>query len=179
MGATGNGRRHHHRRARQPPAAHRLATASSPGRGAAGGRRQRRCPARCMELSAIGEQVFAVESIRKKRVRKVGCGGAGSLGEGALHRDTPRPPCLARARRAGGVVGARVVLLPSSPARTAGRGRHLPLPGAGGRGTRVLARVALEVVGCFEGLRGGGSGTPGQGEGVGAERFQFLQSQCC
>lgn len=31
-----------------------------------------------MELSAIGEQVFAVESIRKKRVRKVRLPGGGS-----------------------------------------------------------------------------------------------------
>lgn len=31
-----------------------------------------------MELSAIGEQVFAVESIRKKRVRKVRLLGGGS-----------------------------------------------------------------------------------------------------
>ncbi|KAK7804231.1 hypothetical protein U0070_019355 [Myodes glareolus] len=38
-----------------------------------------------MELSAIGEQVFAVESIRKKRVRKVRLLGGGS-------RDAARSP---------------------------------------------------------------------------------------
>lgn len=71
-----------------------------------------------MELSAIGEQVFAVESIRKKRVRKVGCGGAGRAGprreeeeeEEGGQRDTPprRPFCLTQGRREGvGGGGAR------------------------------------------------------------------------
>lgn len=41
-----------------------------------------------MELSAIGEQVFAVESIRKKRVRKVRLLGGGSR-DGA--RSPPAP----------------------------------------------------------------------------------------
>lgn len=52
-GAAGNGLRRLNGRRRVPPASTPL---SSP----------------AMELSAIGEQVFAVESIRKKRVRKVG-----------------------------------------------------------------------------------------------------------
>lgn len=42
-------------------------------------------PPPLMELSAIGEQVFAVESIRKKRVRKVRLLGGGS-------RDAARSP---------------------------------------------------------------------------------------
>lgn len=41
-----------------------------------------------MELSAIGEQVFAVESIRKKRVRKVRLLGGGSRGAA---RSPPAP----------------------------------------------------------------------------------------
>lgn len=42
-----------------------------------------------MELSAIGEQVFAVESIRKKRVRKVG--SAAGSGETPPSPKTPPP----------------------------------------------------------------------------------------
>lgn len=57
-------------------------------------------PARCgwaMELPAVGEHVFAVESIEKKRIRKVGRRGGGER----------RPERPARRRGGGGEAAGR------------------------------------------------------------------------
>lgn len=98
-----------------------------------------------MELSAIGEQVFAVESIRKKRVRKVGSGGA-ERGE-RTGTPPPLPPRTgrgeawwARARPPG---PCRCPAVPSPHTRGG-----TPAPARGWRAGDT--RVAREVV------RGGG-----------------------
>lgn len=87
-----------------------------------------RPPARRMELSAIGEQVFAVESIRKKRVRKVGSSGAGRGGGSARGHPPPLPP---GAHQEGGRRWGRA------------RGRRSPSPQARGRGWRAGTHVLL------------------------------------
>lgn len=89
-----------------------------------------------MELSAIGEQVFAVESIRKKRVRKVRLPGGGSQDPGGVPScSQPRP------LHAGGV-GKCVVGGPGGLARLGLSPQPVPqFPPAPGRasGIKVVA----------------------------------------
>lgn len=167
--------------------------------GAAAGRRQEpaasaaapaaRAPARsgsAMELPAVGEHVFAVESIEKKRIRKVGRRGGG--GEAARERRPEQP-----ARRRGGVGRLRagagdpaeadgvLSLPPSGQSGVSGEMERLVpqvssgggagAPGAEARGSRAPDRRAGGVVGGADGRRGGGGVEGGGGGEVGGRHW--------
>lgn len=103
-----------------------------------------------MELSAIGEQVFAVESIRKKRVRKVRLLGGGSR-DAARSPPAPQhrpPPGRGRGRAessAGGTWGPpRAARAAAQPAAHFARRRRRRCRRRGGP-----ARVKVVAPGCW------------------------------
>lgn len=150
--AGGRAVRGERRQRRRRGACSRVASA----RAAAGRRRElavsaaapaARAPARsgsAMELPAVGEHVFAVESIEKKRIRKVGRRGGG--GGAARER---RPGSL----RGGGEGVGRLRAGAGDPAEADG---VLSLPPAGQSGVSgEMERLVPQV------SRGGGAGAPG------------------
>lgn len=105
---------------------------SAPGSGRGGKRRVN------MELSAVGERVFAAEALLKRRIRKVGDGDSGRRRGGpSLTRARAPSPCCSPAS------------LPPGP--SSGRGR-----GGGGGSAPALFLDLQRCTDCMDGGRGGG-----------------------
>lgn len=90
-----------------------------------------------MELSAVGERVFAAEALLKRRIRKVGEGEGGRRRGPSLTRAGAPSPCCSPAS------------LPPGP--SSGRGR------VGGGGSAPALSLDLQpCTDCMDGGRGGG-----------------------
>lgn len=105
---------------------------SAPGSGRGGKRRVN------MELSAVGERVFAAEALLKRRIRKVGERDGGRRRRGPSLTRAPAPsPCCSPAS------------LPPGPSSGRGRG------GCGGSAP-ALSLDLQRCTDCMDGGRGGG-----------------------